>query len=244
VEWQGKSVVVTGGATGIGRYIAVGAAARGADVAVADVDTDGLRDVGAELRAFGHRVVAMHVDVRSEAATKPFLDMVATSFGSIDLLVNNAAIVPHFQWGNPRWPVVRDMDFAFWSNVLATNVHGIFLCSKFVLPYMEKQGGGHIVNVHGSGPVSPPGAMAYAVSKEAGVVFSRYLAEEVREHNICVLSLGPGGPIATERAPAEARGRMRGPDAAGDRYFLAAQAGMELSGHLVDLVDGDLVAVR
>ena len=99
------------------------------------------------------------------------------------------------------------------------------------------------MNVYGGGGPTPPGAMAYVTTKEAGVVFSRYLAEEVRENNICVMSISPGAAIATERAPDEARARMPGPDSAADRYFLAAEAGMELSGHLVDLVDGKLVAV-
>jgi len=136
------------------------------------------------------------------------------------------------------------MELSFWSNVIATNLHGTFLCSKHAIPYMEKQHSGHIVNLHGAGGVSPPGAMAYVITKEAGVVFSRYLAEEVREHNICVMSLSPGAAIATERAPEEARKRMPGPQSAGERFFLAAEAPMGLSGHLVDLVDGQLVAVN
>ena len=167
----------------------------------------------------------------------------ASAFGTIDYLVNNAAIVPHFQWGGPRWPRVRDMDLSFWEKVIATNVHGTFLCSKHAIPYMEKQKSGHIVNLHGGGGKTPPGAMAYVITKEAGVWFSRYLAEEVREHNICVMSLSPGRAIATERAPDEARGRMPGPEFAGDRFILAAEAPMELSGHLVDLVEGRLVAI-
>jgi NAD(P)-dependent dehydrogenase (short-subunit alcohol dehydrogenase family) len=85
--------------------------------------------------------------------------------------------------------------------------------------------------------------MAYALTKDAGVVIARYLAEEVRAHNICVVSLSPGAAIATERAPEEARARMPGPEFAGERFFLAAEAPMELSGHLVDLVDGKLVAI-
>jgi NAD(P)-dependent dehydrogenase (short-subunit alcohol dehydrogenase family) len=135
------------------------------------------------------------------------------------------------------------MDLSFWSNVIATNLHGTFLCSKHAIPFMEKQNSGHIVNLHGGGALHPPGAMAYVITKEAGVVFSRHLAEEVREHNICVMSISPGAAIATERAPEEARSRMPGPESSGERFFLAAEAKMELSGHLVDLVDGQLVAI-
>ena len=244
MAWKEKAVVVTGGAMGIGRYIALGAAQRGANVVVGDIDSEALRAIESELRACGTKTLAVRVDVRQEEDAKALMEQAARAFGTIDYLVNNAAIVPHFMWGGPRWPRVRDMDLSFWSNVIATNLHGTFLCSKHAIPYMEKQNSGHIVNLHGGGAVSPPGAMAYVITKEAGVVFSRYLAEEVREHNICVMSLSPGAAIATERAPEEARRRMPGPESAGERFFLAADAPMELSGHLVDLVDGKLVAVN
>lgn len=244
MAWKNKAVVVTGGAKGIGRYIALGAAERGANVAVGDIDDAALNAIQNELQAFGNKVLALRVDVRQEADAHSLMEQAASAFGTIDFLVNNAAIVPHFMWGGPRWPRVRDMNLSFWSSVMATNLHGTFLCSKHAIPYMEKQNSGHIVNLYGGGGLTPPGAMAYVITKEAGVVFSRYLAEEVREHNICVLSLSPGAAIATEHAPEEARRRMPGPDSAGDRFFLAAEAGMELSGHLVDLVDGKLVAVE
>ena len=243
MAWKNKAVVVTGGAMGIGRYIALGAAKRGANVAVGDIDDDGLTAVRNELEAFGNKVLALKVDVRMEEDARMLMEQTAATFGTIDYLVNNAAIVPHFRWGGPRWPRVRDMDLSFWSNVIATNLHGTFLCSKHAIPYMEKQSSGHIVNLHGGGGRTPPGAMAYVITKEAGVWFARYLAEEVREQNICVMSLSPGAAIATERAPEEARLRMPSPESAGDRFFLAAEAGMDLSGHLVDLVDGLLVAI-
>jgi NAD(P)-dependent dehydrogenase (short-subunit alcohol dehydrogenase family) len=243
MTWKGKAVVITGGAMGIGRYIALGAAERGANVAIGDINEEGLRSVEKELLACGNKVVALKTDVRKEGDAKALMDEAAREFGAVDCLINNAAIVPHFQWGGPRWPRVREMKFSFWSDVIATNLHGTFLCTKFALPYMERQRAGHIVNVYGGGGLKPPGSMTYVITKEAGVVFSRYLAEEVREHNVCVLSMSPGGAIATERAPQEARDRMPSPVASGDRFFLAAEAGMEFSGHVVDLVAGNLAIV-
>jgi NAD(P)-dependent dehydrogenase (short-subunit alcohol dehydrogenase family) len=241
--WNGKSVVVTGGAKGVGRFIALDAAEHGANVAVGDIDDAALRAVKSDLMAFGNKSLALRVDVREEEAAQNLITQAAQSFGTIDYLVNNAAIVPHHQWGGPRWPRARDMDFAFWSNVIATNLHGAFLCSKHAIPYMEKQNSGHIVNLYGGGGPTPPGAMTYVITKEALVVFSRYLAEEVREHNICVMSLAPGGAIATEWAPEEARRRLPGPESAGDRFIQAGEAPMTFSGHLVDFVDGRLVVV-
>jgi 3-hydroxybutyrate dehydrogenase len=241
---ENKAVVITGGAMGIGRYIALGCAERGARVAIADIEDAGLKAVEEELDALSARALAMKADVRVESEVKTLMERVAAEFGTIDYLVNNAGIVPHFQWGRPRWPRAKDMEFSFWTNIFATNLHGSWLCAKYAIPYMEAQNSGHIVNLYGGGLLTPPGAMAYSVTKEALVTFSRFLAEEVRDHNICVMSISPGPPIATERAPEEARSRLPGPDAAGDRFFLAADADMELSGHLVDVVDGKLVAVR
>ena len=238
-----KAVVVSGGAKGIGRYIALGCAERGANVAVCDIDADALRAATSDLGDFGTKTLTASVDVRDEDAVRGFMARVAQELGTIDYLVNNAAIVPHFMWGGPRWPRVRDMDYAFWEKVFATNLHGTFLCSKHAIPYMEKQRSGHIVNLHGGGATTPPGAMAYAITKEAGVVMARYLAEEVRASNICVMSISPAAAIACEWAPEEARKRLPGPEYAGDRFFAAIDAPMELSGHLVDFQDGKLVAI-
>lgn len=244
MDWKERSVVVSGAAKGIGRYIALGAAARGAKVAIGDIDEEGLRMVEAELRSFGNSVVAIPTDVQSEDDVRRLMETTFKEFGSIDYLVNNAAIVPHFSWGGPRWPRVRDMDLEFWSNVIGTNIQGSFLCSKHAIGFMEQQGSGHIVNLYGGGGPTPPGGLAYVMTKEALVTFTQYLAEEVREHNICVMSVDPGAAIATERAPDEARARMPGPESVGDRFFLAAEAGMEFSGHLVSLVDGRLAVIR
>lgn len=241
MSWEGRAVVVTGGAMGIGRYIALGAAERGASVAVADIDEAALASVEKELAAIGHKVLALSTDVRNEAAVAELMSRTAATFGGIDYLVNNAGIVPHFQWGVPRWPTVEHMDRDFFCKVLDTNLVGSFLCAKHAIPYLAKSASGHICNLYGGGGVSPPGALAYVITKEALVVFTRYLAEEVRELGICVVSLSPGGAIATERAPAEARARMPGPVLAGDRFLLAGDASMELSGHLVDLAQGELV---
>src|SRR6476646_3491172 len=98
MAWSEKAVVVTGGAMGIGRYIALGAAKRGANVAIGDIDDDVLRATSAELETFGTKVLALHVDVRREDNARALMEQAAREFGKIDYLVNNAAIVPHFLW--------------------------------------------------------------------------------------------------------------------------------------------------
>jgi NAD(P)-dependent dehydrogenase (short-subunit alcohol dehydrogenase family) len=82
------------------------------------------------------------------------------------------------------------------------------------------------------------------ISKEAIKVFTRFVAEEERDFNICVVAISPGGAIATENAPEEARARMPGPESSGNRWVLAAQVGMDLSGKLLDLKDDRIVAAE
>ncbi len=239
---QGKVAVITGGARGIGRYIATTLADAGAKLALADIDAERLRRTAEEFTARGVDTLAIPTDVRDEDAVRALMQQAAAHFGRIDVLVNNAAIVPHFQWGVPRWPAVRDMDLSFWDRVIRTNLYGTFLCTKHVIPYMERQGGGHIINLHGGG--SGTGAVAYVMTKEALVTFTAFVAEEVRDQNICVVILSPGAAIATEDAPEEARRRMPGPEFAGNRFVLAADAPMSLSGKLLTVRDGALVPER
>lgn len=233
---EGQVVLVTGASRGIGRYIAHTFAQAGAKLAVADIES--LDRVVGELQDLGTDVLAVKADVREEDQVRALAARVADHFGQIDVLVNNAGIVPHFQWGVPRWPRIRDLDQSFWDRVLGTNLGGTFLCTKHVLPYMEARRSGHVIGLHGGG--SGPGAAPYVISKEAIKVFARYVAEEEREFNICVVAMGPDGAIATEDAPEEARQRMPGVESIGNRFVLAAQAPMEMTGHLIGVKDGRL----
>jgi 3-oxoacyl-[acyl-carrier protein] reductase len=240
-----KSVAITGSAKGIGRYIASRFAQEGANVAILDIDEERLAQTHAELADFGGQVLAIPTDVKKEGTIRIAMAEVAEKFGGIDVLVNDAGIVPHFQWGGPRWAAIKDMEESFFWHVMGVNLGGTFLCSKHVTPYMEQGGGGHIVNLYGGGGKTPAGALAYAVSKEAIVHFTDFHAEEVRDANICVVAISPGGAIATEDAPEEARSRMPGPELAGERFLLASQAPLEMSGRLLDLDgSGKLVVVR
>ena len=107
---------------------------------------------------------------------------------------------------------------------------------------MEARRSGHIINLWGGGRVENHGACAYVVSKDAIRTFTRFVAEEEREWNICVLAFSPKQAIATEDAPEEARRRLPGPGILGNGFVLAAQAGMELTGKTVEHRDGKLVA--
>ena len=235
-----KIAVITGGAKGIGRYIAHGLAREGAKIAIGDIDLERMRQTEAELREIGADPLALKLDVREESEVRSFMKAVVDRFGRIDVLVNNAGIVTHFGWGVPRWPMVRDMEKNFWDNVMETNLSGTFLSTKHALPYMQERRSGHIINLYGGSPPKTLGACVYSVSKDAIRTFTRFVAEEVREYNICVVSVSPGGAIATEDAPEAVRCTMPGPESAGNRFVLAAEAPMELSGQRLTLKDGVL----
>jgi 3-oxoacyl-[acyl-carrier protein] reductase len=238
----GKTVIVTGGAKGIGRYIAGTFAKAGAKVVIADIDTERLQETLNELQAAGTEAMAMETDVRDETQVRSLMEQVTAHFGGIDVLVNNAGVVPHFLWGVNKWPAIRDMDLSFWDTIIETNLKGTFLCSKQAIPYMERRGGGHILNLHGGGNPLTIGTCSYAVTKDAIWTFTKHVAEEVREAGIMMAILSPGGAIATEDAPEGARQRMPGPELAGDRFVLAAQAGLEMSGHRLD-IKGDVLVI-
>lgn len=238
---KGKVAVVTGGAKGIGRYIAHGFAREGAKIAISDIDVERMKKTEGELGAAGADVLAAPCDVRVEDEVRSFMSHVVARYGAIDILVNNAGIVTHFGWGVPRWPLVRDMEKSFWDKVIETNLGGTFLCAKHALPYMQERRAGHVINLYGGSPPKTLGSCVYSVSKDAIRTFTRFVAEEVREWNICVVSVSPGGAIATEDAPEEIRRTMPGPESAGNRFVLAAEAPMELSGQRLTLKDGKLV---
>jgi NAD(P)-dependent dehydrogenase (short-subunit alcohol dehydrogenase family) len=237
-----KVVVITGGAMGIGRHNARLFAEAGARVAVADVAP--MDTVADELRRAGGEFLTVPTDVRDETQVRELMARVHAQFGRIDVLINNAAIVTHFAW-NPTWPPVKDMDLSFFDKVVRTNLYGTFLCTKHVLPYMQAQRSGHIINlgqarVFGREHRAESGAAVYHITKVGIEVFTEEVAQELREFNICMVSMSPG-VTATEEAPPDVRARMRGVDAVGDRYLLAAEAPMELSGHHVAVEDGRLV---
>lgn len=240
VMLQDQIVIITGATKGIGNYAARTLAREGTKIVLVGRDSERLREVADELRQMGAEALAVKTDVRSEDEVRRMVDQVVHRFGRIDVLINNAAVVTHFAMGSPRWPRIRDMDKDFWDRVIQTNLGGTYLCTKHALPHMEARRSGHIINLYGGANVKSIGSCAYVVSKEAIRAFTRYVAEEEREWNICVVAMTPGRSIVTEEAPEEARQRLPGLEVMGNAFIQAAQAPMELTGELLVLKDGGL----
>ncbi len=250
MSMEGKVVVITGGASGIGRFVAGTFAAAGARLAIADVAP--MDAVAEEVASAGAEVLTVPTDVRIDDEVESLMQQVHDRYGRIDVLLNNAAIVTHFPGGGKTpWPRIRDMDEEFIDNVVRTNVIGVILCTKYVLPYMEAQGSGHIVNI-GQGALKAStrtdniGSAMYSMSKVAVRSFTNHVAAEEAEHNVCIVSMGPGSGggryrgIWTEDIEEQYRSGMAPIDSVGDRYVLAAEAPMEFSGHQIVFVDGAL----
>jgi 3-oxoacyl-[acyl-carrier protein] reductase len=260
---RGKVVIVTGGAQGVGRYVARSFAAEGAHLAIADIAP--MATIVSEAEALGAEVLPVETDVTNETQVRSMVDQVYRRWGRVNVLINDAGIVTHFHVGSPRWPRIRDMPREFFQKVVDTNLIGTYLCTKHVLPYMESLNEGHIINFgQGSTSEAPNaaesarpgnlGSCVYSVSKIAIRAFTRGVAEEERDFNICIMSMGPGssglagprvgpggvGGIVTEDSPEWAReaGLSRGVDTVGNRYVVAAEAPMEFSGHQVIVRDG------
>ena len=182
---DGKVVIITGGARGIGRAYAHGVSAEGAGVVIADL-LDG-SPVVEELAATGGEAVSVSTDVSDEASTVAMADAAMDGFGRIDVLINNAAMFSE----TTRGPFT-DLTVAEWDRTFEVNVRGVWLCTKAVYPHMAAQGSGKIINIASNtcfkGTLGFP---HYVASKSALLGLTRCLANELGPEGITVNTVSP-----------------------------------------------------
>jgi 3-oxoacyl-[acyl-carrier protein] reductase len=185
---EGKSAIITGGGQGIGREYALRFSAEGAKVAIAEINFDNSEKVAHEIKENGGESIALHTDVSDEDSVKKMVEQTTASFGNIDILVNNAAIY----YGLPHKSFL-DITVEEWNRIMAVNQTGPFLCSKYVVPFMKKQGGGKIVNQSSSVfHVGTALLLHYVTSKGGLIAMTRALARELGQFNINVNAIAPG----------------------------------------------------
>jgi NAD(P)-dependent dehydrogenase (short-subunit alcohol dehydrogenase family) len=185
----GRTAVVTGAASGIGRGTAMALARRSCSMALADIDEAGLQATAAQVRAHGVHVTCHRLDVADPGAVAAFPDLVRREHAGVDVLVNNAgvAMIGTFEQ-------IRDHEFEW---LLDINLRGVVRMTRAFLPLLRASDDARIVNVSSVfGLVAPPGQTAYATSKFAVRGFSEALRHELRGTHIGVTVVHPGG-IAT-----------------------------------------------
>lgn len=211
---SGRVCAVTGSARGLGRAIAQALADGGARLALCDVLDDELTATAEVLRAAGAEVFAARCDITNSASVDAWFAKVEQSLGPVEVLVNNAALVPdrpvdaerrgkHYTWLTSPVPrqslqFTSTMSDEDWHRYWDVNVHGVFYCTRAALRQMEPRKYGRIVNIASTAGLSSFSAHSphYSATKGAVIAFTRTVGAEVAGANIFVNAIAPGG-IAT-----------------------------------------------
>jgi len=191
---ENKVAIITGAAKGLGKAIALRFAKEGAKVvAVTDRDMEGLADTQKEIETIGGAVTTLKVDVSSQADTRKMAEETISAYGTIDILVNNAAIF----YGLQRQSFL-DISLEEWDRLMGVNVKGMWLCAKATVPHMKAKESGRVINIGSSVAfMSHFGFTHYLTSKAAIIGLTRSMAGELGEFGITVNNLCPG-TIMTE----------------------------------------------
>ena len=240
-----KTAIVTGAARGLGRTFCMALAGEGAKIIALDIAEPD--ETVRMIEASGGTAKGVRADITVEADCRKAAEETVAAFGSIDILVNNAAII----FGIVRKPFY-EIDPEEWDRVMTVNVKGAWLCIRAVFPYMQRQGKGKIVNLSSETYFTGSHGFVHYVTSKAGVVgLTRSLSVELGPHNITVNALAPGFTDSeSSRSIADVTkydtsltpmGRLQQPDdLVGALIFLSSDDSDFITGQTI-LVDGGRV---
>src|SRR5215510_2638398 len=230
MRFENKSVIITGGGGKIAKAYA-------ADFASADQVVKAIQDMGGT-------AITTKCDVSDEQSVKAMVDETAKRFGTVDILINNAAYFMSV-WKGPFW----EMTVEEFDKAITVNVRGSWLCAKAVVPYMQKQKKGKIINISSNVALTGnPNYIHYVTSKGALIAMTRAMARELGDYDICVNTVSPGFVVtegrqvdpAYEKIRAQQRSIKRSQvetDLVGTVLFLSSPESDFMTGQLLN-VDG------
>ncbi len=182
---QGKSALVTGAGSGLGRGMALRLAEEGARVAILDIDREGAEDTRNAIERAGGQAVALELDITDYAACQAVVASVKEHFGSVDILVNNAG------WDHAENFV--DTDPEIWRKIIDINLYGPLNMHHVALPEMLAQGGGKIVNIASdAGRIGSSGEAVYSACKGGVIAFGKTVCRELARRGVIVNTVCPG----------------------------------------------------
>jgi 3-oxoacyl-[acyl-carrier protein] reductase len=242
-----RVALITGGARGIGREIALAFAREGSDVVIGDVNLQEAEKTAQDIEALGRKSLAVELDVTNFIKVEAAVNKILDKFTKIDILVNNAGIT--------KDGLLLRMGESDWDAVIAVNLKGTFNCTKAVSKVMIKQRSGKIVNIASIiGIIGNPGQANYSASKAGIIALTKTSAKELASRNININAVAPGfiQTDMTAKLPDELKQKMLGSiplnkfgtpvDVANLCVFLASEEAAYITGQTI-VVDGGMVMV-
>ncbi|WP_036783476.1 3-ketoacyl-ACP reductase [Polaribacter sp. Hel1_33_49] len=183
-DLKSRKAIITGGGRGLGKATAIAFAKEGIDIAITDRNEAVLKETVSELETFGIQAIYTVFDVSNYEEVKRGIKSILDSLGSVDILVNNAGIA--------AFGTFNEMEVSEWSQIIQTNLMGMYYVTKEILPYLINQNKGDIINVSSTAGLNGnANTSAYSASKFTVIGMSESLMKEVRKNNIRVCTLTP-----------------------------------------------------